>query len=158
MAPLIRRFAAPSPRGRGEGTPARPLIRRFAAPSPRRRGEGPPSRPLIRRCAAPAPRRRGEGPIGGPRVAVERAPRMLRKLLPALVLVAVALPAWPAARLTYQLSGVAVPVWWQASAFPLRYAIDRRIVSTKPDMESIIARAVAEWSAIADANVTFAPA
>jgi hypothetical protein len=82
---------------------------------------------------------------------------MLRKLAPALVIAFVALPAFPAARLTYQLNGVAVPVSWNSSAFPLHYAIDRRIVDTKPDMESIIARAVAEWSAIPDANITFAP-
>jgi len=83
---------------------------------------------------------------------------MLRKLAPALVIIFVALPAFPAARLTYQLNGVAVPVSWQSSAFPLHYAIDRRIVDTKPEMESIIARAVAEWTEIPDANITFAPA
>jgi len=83
---------------------------------------------------------------------------MLRKLAPALVIIFVALPAFPAARLTYQLNGVAVPVSWQSSAFPLHYAIDRRIVDTKPEMEGIIARAVAEWTAIPDANITFAPA
>ena len=83
---------------------------------------------------------------------------MLRRLFLALVLVALARPAWPAARLTYQLNGVAVPVSWQSSAFPLRYAIDRRVVAAKPEMESIITRAFAEWTAVEDANLTFAPA
>jgi hypothetical protein len=83
---------------------------------------------------------------------------MFRKIVPVLALLIFALPAYPAARLTYQLNGVAVPVSWETSAFPLRYAIDRRIVAAKPEMESVIARAFAEWSAVDDASLTFAPA
>src|SRR5690606_18198413 len=70
-APLIRRFAPPSPRVRGEGSALRlrlapPLIRPFGAPSPRVRGEGRAVRlrlapPLIRPFGAPSPRARGEG-------------------------------------------------------------------------------------------------
>jgi len=82
---------------------------------------------------------------------------MLRKLAPALVAFFLALPAFPAARLTYQVNGTPVPVSWQTSAFPLRYAIDRRVVSAKPDMQNVIARAFAEWTSIDDASLSFAP-
>jgi len=81
---------------------------------------------------------------------------MLRKLLPALVTLSLAVPAYPAARLTYSVNGVAVPVSWNSSAFPLRYAIDRRVVSVRPDMQDVISRAFAEWTAIPDANLSFA--
>lgn len=83
---------------------------------------------------------------------------MSRKLLLTTIALALALPAYPAARLTYQLNGVAVPVSWESSKFPLRYAIDRRIVSAKPEMESVIARAFGEWTAVGDASLTFASA
>src|SRR6266545_684198 len=83
---------------------------------------------------------------------------MLRKTLLALAAFALALPAYPAVRLTYQLNGVAVPVSWQSSAFPLRYAVDRRVLSARPGMESIINRALAEWTDVDDANLTFAAA
>jgi hypothetical protein len=83
---------------------------------------------------------------------------MLRKTLLALAVpVVLALPAYPAARLTYQVNGVAVPVSWPSAAFPLRYAVDRRIISVNPQMETLIAHAFAEWTGVSDANVTFAP-
>jgi hypothetical protein len=83
---------------------------------------------------------------------------MLRKSIPAILTFALALPAYPAARLTYQLNGVAVPVSWNNSAFPLRYAIDRRVAGARPEMQDVIARAFGEWTAIDDANLTFASA
>ena len=81
----------------------------------------------------------------------------LNKTLPGFLLLLLALPAYPAARLTYQLNGVPVPVSWQNGAFPLRVEIDRRIVSQKPEAETVIARAFAEWTAIGDASLSFAP-
>lgn len=83
---------------------------------------------------------------------------MLRKLVVPAILVLTALPAFPSARLTYQLDGVAVPVSWNSSAFPLRYAVDRRIVSARPDMQDVIARAMSEWTSIDGANLSFASA
>lgn len=83
---------------------------------------------------------------------------MLRKISLALITFAIASAAYPAARLTYQLNGVAVPVSWNASAFPLRYAIDRRVISVRGDMQDVIARAMAEWTSIEDANLAFASA
>jgi hypothetical protein len=81
----------------------------------------------------------------------------MRRLLPGFLLL-IALPAYPAARLTYQLNGVPVPVSWQNGAFPLRVEIDRRIVSAKPEAEGVIARAFAEWTSVGDASLSFAPA
>jgi hypothetical protein len=83
---------------------------------------------------------------------------MLRKTLPAILTFAVALPAFSAARLTYQLNGVAVPVSWNNSSFPLRYAIDRRVIGARAGVQDVISRAFAEWTGIDGANLTFAPA
>lgn len=83
---------------------------------------------------------------------------MFRKTFPALVALALALPAYPAARLMYQLNGAPVPVSWNASAFPLRYAIDRRVANARPDMQDIIARAFGEWTSIGGASLSFASA
>ncbi|HEY6211761.1 MAG TPA: matrixin family metalloprotease [Vicinamibacterales bacterium] len=82
---------------------------------------------------------------------------MLRKFLLVLGLL-VALPAFPAARLTYSVNGVAIPVAWPASAFPLPYEIDQRIVSLRPGFDETIGRAFSEWTNISDANVTTRPA
>jgi hypothetical protein len=83
---------------------------------------------------------------------------MLRKSLPAILTFALALPAFSAARLTYQLNGVAVPVSWNNSSFPLRYAIDRRVIGARAGMQDVISRAFGEWTAIDGANLTFASA
>jgi hypothetical protein len=75
---------------------------------------------------------------------------------PKLLLAAVALAATPAiagVRLTYQLNGVAIPVAWQANAFPIRYAIDRRVAAGFP--QAAIERAFNEWANIPDAQVRF---
>lgn len=80
----------------------------------------------------------------------------MRRLFPLIALL-IALPAYPAARLTYQLNGVGVPVSWQNGAFPLRVGIDRRIVSARPEAESVVARAFAEWTSVGDASLSFAP-
>jgi predicted Zn-dependent protease len=83
---------------------------------------------------------------------------MSRKLLLSLVATAaLALPAHPATRLTYQLNGTPVPVVWQSSSFPLHYAVDRRVLAAKPGMDDAIARAVGEWMSVAEASITFQP-
>jgi matrixin/carboxypeptidase family protein len=74
----------------------------------------------------------------------------------ALALLALAAtPAMAAVRLTYQLNGAAVPVAWSSAAFPIRYAIDRRVATAFPLGTAIIDRAFGEWTAVADANITF---
>src|SRR5438094_10039571 len=64
-----------------------------------------------------------------------------------------AVPAFPAARLTYSINGTPVPVSWQS--FPIRYAIDRRVADAMPAGAAQIERAVNEWSNVANAEVTF---
>ena len=67
---------------------------------------------------------------------------MSRKLLLSLAATAaIALPAYPAVRLTYQLNGTPVPVAWQSSSFPLHYSIDRRVVAAQSGLDNAIARA-----------------
>ncbi|MEK6373487.1 MAG: matrixin family metalloprotease [Acidobacteriota bacterium] len=63
----------------------------------------------------------------------------------------VALPAFPATRLTYSINGVAVPVAWQSST--INYAIDRRVADAMPSGAGQIERAVNEWSSVADAQL-----
>lgn len=54
-------------------------------------------------------------------------------------------------RLTYDINGVAVPVSWPASAFPLRYQVDSRLASSIPAIE----RAFGEWSGVAGTGLAF---
>ncbi|MCU1349240.1 MAG: metalloendoproteinase 3-MMP-like [Acidobacteria bacterium] len=77
----------------------------------------------------------------------------MRKTLLAVVIAALAVPSFGAVRLTYDLPGGAVPVFWPASAFPLTYQIDRRAA----DMLGVatIDRAFADWTTIPEANVSF---
>ena len=75
------------------------------------------------------------------------------RLLIALVSFA-AIPMFGAVRLTYQLNGVAVPVSWNQSSFPIRYAVDRRI-ATKLGSTDVIDRAFSDWTALGDATITF---
>jgi len=63
----------------------------------------------------------------------------------------VALPAFPATRLTYSINGIAVPVAWQSST--INYAIDRRVADAMPSGAAQIERAVSEWSSVADAQI-----
>lgn len=80
----------------------------------------------------------------------------MRNTLLAVVVAALAVPSFGAVRLTYELPGGAVPVYWPASAFPIPYQIDRRAA----DMLSAatIDRAFADWTTIPEANVSFRPA
>jgi len=79
---------------------------------------------------------------------------MLRKSLSILSLL-VALPAFPATRLTYQLNGASVPVAWPAASFPIRYELDRRVLSLRPGFDDTIDRAFGEWTAVSDAKISF---
>jgi len=79
---------------------------------------------------------------------------MLRRFLPIAAFL-IALPAFPAARLTYQVNGVSVPVSWPASSFPLHYEIDRRVTSLRPGFDDTIGQAFGEWTSIPDAKVAF---
>lgn len=67
------------------------------------------------------------------------------------------LPASAAVRLTYQINGTAIPVAWPATAFPIRYVVDRRVADAFPLGTATIDRAVHEWSDVPDARVSFQP-
>lgn len=70
------------------------------------------------------------------------------------LIILTAVPSFGAVRLTYQLNGTAVPVSWPASAFPIHYAIDARVVS-RIGSTDVIDRAFNEWSAIDDTSIAF---
>ncbi len=70
-------------------------------------------------------------------------------------LIAMAVPVYSAARLTYTLPGGTVAVFWPDTAFPIPYQIDRRAADMLS--ESTIDRAFAEWTKIPDASISFAP-
>lgn len=76
----------------------------------------------------------------------------VRKLL-IVTLALAASPAIGAVRLTYSLNGVAVPVAWQASAFPIHYVVDRRVANAFP--QTAIERAFNDWMGVTDARVAF---
>lgn len=76
----------------------------------------------------------------------------LRKaLFPAIALIA--MPALAAVRLTYQLYGTAVPVAWPDGAFPLRYAVDRKVSEAFP--AGLVDRAFTAWTAVPNAKLSF---
>ena len=75
--------------------------------------------------------------------------------LVATVAVLVAAPGFGAARLTYYNSGVLIPVAWPDSSFPIRYAIDRRVVQAIPQAAAMLDRAGKDWSSIPDTNLGF---
>jgi hypothetical protein len=77
----------------------------------------------------------------------------MKTFLVTVLAVVLAVPAFAAARLTYQLSGGAVPVYWPQSSFPLNYQIDRRVVGVIP--EKTIDAAFAEWAGVPTANLAF---
>jgi len=79
----------------------------------------------------------------------------MRPLRTALLSFLVALPAFSAARLTYTINGTAVPVSWKS--FPISYSIDRRVADAAPNGAAQIDRAIAEWTGVADAQVSFDP-
>lgn len=74
------------------------------------------------------------------------------------VLALAAAPAFGAIRLTYQLNGSPVGVSWAASSFPIRYSIDRRVVTGLGGSTDAIDRAFAEWTTIPGTSISFASA
>lgn len=75
------------------------------------------------------------------------------KPLAALIL-ALALPASAATRLTYQLNGTQVPVSWASASFPIHYAVDSRI-ATKVGSTDPIDRAFNDWTSVSGTTVSF---
>lgn len=82
-------------------------------------------------------------------------PRLLAVVLGIFTL---ALPAWAATRLTYDIGGGrTVTVAWPASAFPLKFAVDSRLAGATPNARQLVEGAEAQWSAVPDSYVAFAP-
>jgi predicted Zn-dependent protease len=79
----------------------------------------------------------------------------MKIFLAATIAVTVALPAFSAARLTYQIKDAEVQVAWPQSSFPMRYEVDRRVVNATPEAAVTVDRAFAEWAAAIDTNVSF---
>ncbi len=78
----------------------------------------------------------------------------MRPLRPVVLLsILTALPAFPAARLTYMINGTAVPVSW--TSFPIGYSVDRRVAQAMPGGVAQVERAVNEWSNVAGTQVAF---
>jgi len=75
-------------------------------------------------------------------------------LVVAIAIIA-AVPAFGAARLTYFNNGTLIPVAWPDGSFPIRYAIDRRVLQAIPQVASLLDKAGKDWAAIPDANLSF---
>ena len=75
----------------------------------------------------------------------------------AVVLLAIllALPVAAATRITYDVNGKPTAIEWPASAFPLRYEVDRRLSQTNPALPGMIDRAFDAWTQVPDANIRF---
>ena len=64
-------------------------------------------------------------------------------------------PLHASARLTYTIGDRSVPVAWPASAFPIPYQVDRRVMDSLPNAAVVIDRAFSTWSSAPDTNVSF---
>ncbi len=81
--------------------------------------------------------------------------RLLAGILGILTL---ALPAWAAARLTYDMGGGrTVTVAWPAAAFPLKFAVDGRLAGSVPNAKQLVEGAETQWSSVPGSFVAFAP-
>jgi hypothetical protein len=66
-----------------------------------------------------------------------------------------AVPAFAATRITYQINGTPTPIAWAASAFPLQYEIDQRVTEAEPNAAAMIDRAFAAWTAVPESDLRF---
>ncbi len=73
----------------------------------------------------------------------------------AAIATVVSLPLHASARLTYTIGGSSVQVSWPASAFPIRYAIDRRVMSSLPNAATVVDQAFSTWASAPDTNISF---
>src|SRR5262249_25840662 len=78
-----------------------------------------------------------------------------RLLAAATVVVSAALPLEAAARLTYTIGDKAIPVVWPASAFPIPYRVDGRVMAALPNAAAVLDRAFAAWATAPDTSVSF---
>ena len=67
----------------------------------------------------------------------------------------ITLPLAAATRLTYDVNGKPTAIEWSASAFPLPYEVDQRLLELKPAFGTMIDQAFNAWASVPDANVQF---
>lgn len=60
-----------------------------------------------------------------------------------------------ATRLTSHVNGALVPVEWKASAFPIQYRADARLLAALPGGAAVLDRAFSVWSAAPNTSVSF---
>lgn len=70
-----------------------------------------------------------------------------------LAIFLLALPAFAATRLTYDMGGRAISIAWPASAFPLQFVVDSRLSGSRTSIEG----AESQWSSVPGTTVAFAP-
>ena len=66
-----------------------------------------------------------------------------------------AIPLLASTRLTYTIDNNPVPVAWPASAFPIAYEVDSRVMSALPNAASVIDHAFAAWSSVPGTQISF---
>src|SRR5688572_21344429 len=81
-----------------------------------------------------------------------------RPIVPALLILILALPAAAAVRLTTSVNGAVVEVEWPASSFPIRYQADQRLLSALPGGAAMLDRAFGAWSSLDRTRLAFQPA
>ena len=80
---------------------------------------------------------------------------MTPRIAAASLVLLLALPVAAATRITYDVNGKPTAIEWAASAFPLRYEVDRRLAQANPNLPAMIDRAFEAWASIPDANIRF---
>jgi Matrixin len=94
----------------------------------------------------------------GTGIATKLVAMRARFVLMTLGLLTLTLTLSAATRLTYDIGGgKIITLAWPASAFPLKFAVDSRVINATPAARQMIIDAEGEWTSVADASVTFAP-
>ena len=73
----------------------------------------------------------------------------------AAIATVVSAPLQASARLTYTMGDHSVPVAWPASAFPIQYQVDRRVMDSLPNAQTVIERSFETWASAPDTNISF---
>ena len=57
--------------------------------------------------------------------------------------------------MTYDIGGVATPIEWAPTSFPLHYDIDAKLQQLSPNAAAMVQRAFAAWEAVPNTNIKF---
>lgn len=80
---------------------------------------------------------------------------MLRQLAGISLAILASSPLLAATRMTWDINGHATAITWDASAFPLRYQVDARLVQAHPAAAQMVGKAFDSWEAIEGTDVRF---